>query len=272
MVKYREIYCKSILNKSGIIGIDYALNPYIGCEHKCRYCYAIFMKRFTDHRESWGEFVDIKINAPDVLRDQIKKLQKKCHISFGTVCDPYQPVEFKYEITRDCLEMLRYFGHKISILTKSQLVVRDIDLIKKIKEIEIGFTITTLDKKIKEIFEPNSPPVLDRLDALKNISRHNIATWVFVAPILPYITDSSDALIELIKMVEDAGALSISFDTLNPYPNVWHNVFELIKKYFPELTAAYNYYYSNKTQYEKELKRKIIEIGKDFQIKIDFAF
>ena len=101
----REIECQSILTKSGIEVVDYALNPYVGCGHGCVYCYARFMKRFTGHKEEWGEFVDVKINAAEVLARQMRRA-KRGNIAFGTVTDPYQPLERKYEITRACLEVL----------------------------------------------------------------------------------------------------------------------------------------------------------------------
>ncbi len=272
MITYREITCKSILNKSGIPGIDFALNPYTGCEHKCAYCYAVFMKRFTEHNEEWGEFVDIKINAPEVLQRQLRQLKAKSHISIGTVCDAYQPVEERYQITKKCLEVLRYFQHSVSILTKSSLILRDLDLLMKIKEIEVGFTITTLNSDIKNLFEPNSSPVSERLRALKKLSENKISTWVFIAPILPYITDSNEEIKRLIKSAEESGAQNITFDSLNPYPKVWHNVLRIVRERFPEKIKNYEFYYRNKILYEKTIKDRILNIGKYFRIKIDFAF
>ncbi|MCX7995991.1 MAG: radical SAM protein [candidate division WOR-3 bacterium] len=272
MASYREITCRAILNKSGIPGIDFALNPYTGCEHKCAYCYAVFMKRFTNHSEEWGDFVDIKINAPEVLQRQLKQLQTKSHISIGTVCDAYQPIEEKYQITRRCLEILRYFNHSVSILTKSSLVLRDLDLILKIKEIEIGFTITTLNPQIKNLFEPDSSPVSERFKAIKILSENKIPTWVFVAPILPYLTDTDEEIEGLIKSAQESGARNITFDSLNPYPRVWHNVIKIVKEKFPEKLKDYEFYYRNKTLYEKRTKDRILNTGRAFTIKIDFAF
>ncbi len=272
MVNYREVSCKSILNKSGIPGIDFALNPYTGCEHKCAYCYAVFMKRFSNHTEEWGDFVDVKVNAPEILQRQLKSLNAKSHISIGTVCDAYQPIEAKYQITKKCLEILRYFQHSVSILTKSSLILRDLDILSKIKELEIGFTITSLNPEIKMFFEPNSSSVQDRLSALKTLAQNGIYTWVFVAPVLPYISDTDDEIYGLIKSAQDSGAQNITFDSLNPYPRVWHNVLRIVKDRFHELLKNYTYYYHNKIQYERELKEKISAIGKSFSIKVDFVF
>ncbi len=268
----REIHSRSILNRSGIPGIDYAINPYLGCAHKCQYCYAVFMKRFTGHTEPWGEFVDVKINAPEILEHQLKRLKRKNNISFGTVCDPYQPVEVKYYITRKCLEKLVYFGHTVSILTKSDLVLRDLDILKKLKEIEVGFTITTLNIKATKIFEPNAAAPQKRFKAVKILSQNKIPTWIFNAPVLPYFSDTDEAISEIIKASQETGAKYIMFDTLNPYPKVWHNVLRLIKKYFPEAADLYNYYYCNKTKYEKQLKARITKISRGCKIKHSFAF
>ena len=267
----REIYCKSILNKSGIPDIDYALNPYVGCGHKCQYCYAVFMKKFTGHKEPWGDFVDVKINGPGVLSLQLKKL-KPNNISFGTVCDAYQPIEAKYRITRQCLEKLINFKHSISILTKSDLVLRDLDILKKLNDIEVGFTIVTLEPKVKKIFEPNSSSSQKRLKAIKILSQKKIRTWVFVAPVLPYLSDSDQAISKIFKASQMAGAHYILFDTLNPYPKVWHNVIRLIRKYFPKALDFYDYYYYNKSKYERQLKKRISKIGNRYKIKYNVAF
>ncbi len=272
MATYREITCKSILNKSGIPGIDFALNPYTGCEHKCVYCYAVFIKRFTNHNEEWGEFVDIKTNAPEILQKQLKQLKTKSHISIGTVCDAYQPAEERYEITRKCLEVLRYFQHPVSILTKSSLVLRDLNLLLKIKAMEVGFTLATINSETKNLFEPNSSPIEERLSALQKLSQNGIYTWVFVAPILPYISDSDEEIECLIRTAEESGAQNITFDSLNPYPKVWHNVMTKVRERFPEKLKNYEFYYRNKILYEKKSKDRILNIGKSFRIKIDFAF
>jgi DNA repair photolyase len=130
----KEISAKSILSKSKVTA--YTINPYIGCEHGCTYCYARFMKRFTGHKEAWGEFVDAKINAPILLESEIKK-KKVGKVWISGMCDPYQPLEKKYELTRKCLEILLKHQWPVTIQTKSNLVLRDIELFKKFKDIEV---------------------------------------------------------------------------------------------------------------------------------------
>lgn len=183
-MRVREIFSKAILTKTGIEGYAYCINPYVGCQHGCRYCYASFMKRFTGHSEPWGEFVDVKINAPQVLARELKR-PKEGSVLIGTVTDPYQPLEKKYRIMRGCLEALLESQLSINILTRSSLVVRDIDLFKKLHDIEIGFSITTDSEETKKFFEPDSPSILSRVEALKKIHDAEICTYVFIGPMLP---------------------------------------------------------------------------------------
>jgi DNA repair photolyase len=178
----REIKAKSILSKSQVY--DYALNPYVGCQHNCVYCYAKFMKRFTNHQEKWGEFVDVKINAPELLAHEVKK-KKIGRVWISGVCDPYQPLEKKYLLTKRCLDILVESGWPFTVQTKSPLVLRDIEILKRANALEVGFTITTADERIRRIFEPGAPPSNKRIEALEVLHSEGIRTFVMVAPILP---------------------------------------------------------------------------------------
>ncbi|HBH86571.1 MAG TPA: radical SAM protein [Syntrophaceae bacterium] len=181
-MKINEIRAKSILSKSQVY--DYALNPYVGCEHNCVYCYAKFMKRFTGHREKWGEFVDVKINAPKLLAHEVKR-KKTGRVWISGVCDPYQPLEKKYMITKQCLDILVENGWPVTVQTKSDLVMRDIEILKRAHDSEVGFTITTADERIREIFEPGASPLHKRIEALATLHSQGIRTFAMVAPILP---------------------------------------------------------------------------------------
>jgi DNA repair photolyase len=178
----REIEAKNILSKSQVY--EYALNPYVGCQHDCIYCYARFMKRFTGHRERWGEFVDVKINAPELLASEVKK-KRVGRVWISGVCDPYQPLEKRYMLTKRCLGILVENGWPFTIQTKSPLVLRDIGIVKRAKDAEVGFTITTADEKIRKIFEPVAPPIRKRIEALAKLRSEGIRTFAMVAPILP---------------------------------------------------------------------------------------
>ncbi|HUW22215.1 MAG TPA: radical SAM protein [Candidatus Bathyarchaeia archaeon] len=178
----KEIQSKTILSVSKVY--QYDLNPYTGCQHGCSYCYARFMKRFTGHREPWGQFVDVKVNAPDLLRLEITK-KKPGKVWISGVCDPYQPLEVKYKLTRQCLEILAQNNWSVIIQTKSPLVLRDIDILKKGKDFEVGFSIATADDSIRKLFEPDVPTIRARVRALDELHRAGIRTYVMIAPMLP---------------------------------------------------------------------------------------
>ncbi len=178
----KEIHSKTILSASKIY--DYVINPYVGCQHACSYCYARFMKKFTKHSEQWGQFVDVKINAPDLLKSEINK-KKRGSIWISGVCDPYQPLETKYMLTRKCLEILKRYDWPVIIQTRSPLVTRDTDIIKEMKNIEVGFSVTTADDNIRNLFESHAPPIGKRLNALDELHKSGIKTYAMIAPILP---------------------------------------------------------------------------------------
>lgn len=179
----REIKAKSILNKSKIF--DYCVNPYTGCQHNCRYCYArLFMPRYSGHQEPWGEFVDVKINAVEVLCRQLKRA-KKGTVWISSVCDPYQPLEAKFKLTRGCLKELLAVQFPVNIQTKSTLALRDLDLFTQFKSIEVGFSIATVDEKAARLFEPHASPIKERIRALKTIHDAGIHTFAFIGPLLP---------------------------------------------------------------------------------------
>lgn len=181
-MKIREIQAKSILSRSQVY--DYALNPYVGCQHACVYCYAKFMKRFTGHTEKWGDFVDVKINAPELLACEVKK-KKAGRVWISGVCDPYQPLEKRYRLTKRCLDILVENSWPLTVQTKSPLVLRDIDVLKRLDTTEVGFTITTADETMRKIFEPGAPPSGRRIEALAVLHSKGIRTFAMIAPILP---------------------------------------------------------------------------------------
>ena len=178
----KEIQVKTILSESKVF--DYALNPYTGCEHACSYCYARYMKRFTGHREPWGEFVDAKINAPGLLPRELDR-KRRGTVWISGVCDPYQPLEAHYELTRRCLEVLIDHRWPVTIQTRSPLVVRDLDILEGAQDIEVGFSIATGDDEIRKLFEPRAPAVGRRLEALERLHEAGIRTFAMIAPMLP---------------------------------------------------------------------------------------
>jgi DNA repair photolyase len=229
---------QNALSKSKISGMDYALNPYTGCEHGCVYCYADFMKKYTNHKEEWGEFVDVKINIVDRLRQQIKRT-KPGTVMIGTVTDAYQPLEGKYQLTRRCLQILVDFNFPIHIQTKSDLVTRDIDILKRIKNKEVGFTITCVDPEIEKMFEPKATELNKRFEALKKLKENNIPVFVFFGPILPLFSDSKKSIESLLERLKDAGIEKIYCDKMKYLGAKWARTKAFLKANFP---YALNYY------------------------------
>ena len=196
----REIEARSILSKSAIQ--DWALNAYVGCAHDCRYCYARFMKRFTGHQEPWGTFVDVKANAPQLLAREILR-KKKGRVWVSGVCDAYQPLERTWQLTRRCLAILVEHGWPVTVQTKSPLVLRDLDLLRRAPDAEVGFTITTAHERIRRIFEPGAPPIARRIEALAALHAAGVRTFVMVAPLLP----GAEELAELLRGKVDSALI-----------------------------------------------------------------
>lgn len=183
MVRVREVRAKSILNASKIF--DYCVNAYTGCQVNCRYCYArLFMRRYSGHSEPWGAFVDVKVNAPEVLRKQLGRARRGT-VWISSVCDPYQPLEATYKLTRQCLAELLEKQFPVNVQTKSSLVLRDLDLFEEFEEIEVGMTIATDDERVARLFEPGASSVASRIETLGRIHGRGIKTFAFVGPILP---------------------------------------------------------------------------------------
>jgi DNA repair photolyase len=187
----KEVQAKAILSVSKIY--DYVINPYTGCQHGCTYCYARFMKRFTGHKEPWGEFVDVKINASDLLQVEIKR-KKRGSVWMSGVCDPYQPLEGKNRLSRRCLEILKQHNWPVIVQTRSPLILRDIDILKGARDCEVGFSVPTMDDGIRKLFESSAPPIKDRLNALDVLHRSGIRTYAMIAPILPGAESLAEAL------------------------------------------------------------------------------
>ncbi|OPY68903.1 MAG: Radical SAM superfamily protein [Syntrophorhabdaceae bacterium PtaU1.Bin034] len=183
------------MSKSGIGGIDYCINPFVGCSHGCLYCYASFMKKYTGHREPWGAFVDVKTNAPSLLERQLRKATSGT-IVLSSVTDPYQPAERTYRVTRRCLEVLAHSGLSVEILTKSPLILRDADLLKTLPDVKAGLTITTDNDSVRRLFEPGAPPIEKRIKALESLRAMGISTYAFIGPVLPMNPEMLAGMIE----------------------------------------------------------------------------
>jgi len=229
---------KDYLNKTKLKTLDYVINPYVGCPYNCLYCYASYMASFSKHNESWGNFIDVKCTNKKINTFKIKN--KKVMIS--TVTDPYNPYEKEFGVTRKILQQLVKSEALISVVTKSNLVLRDIDLFKQMKHIEVGLSISFLDEELKSKLEPASPSVSDRIEALKILKYAGIKTVCHISPIIPGITDI-EKIIEATKDYVD----EYTFDKLDLRSSFKTKMFNFIKLEYPDLIPLYQGIYVKKT-------------------------
>jgi radical SAM mobile pair protein B len=255
----QEIEVKNILSKSNLPVCEYSVNPYVGCTHGCQYCYASFMKRFTGHAEPWGTFLDVK-HWPEIKNP--KKYAGK-ELFIGSVTDPYLPQEKIYGRTRALLMQLKGSGAKISIATKSDLILRDLDLIKTFPETRVSWSINTLDEDFKS--DMDSAVSIDRrLAAMEAFYRAGIRTTCFVSPIFPGITDIK-AIIQRVKKQCNL----IWLENLNLRGSYKTVILDYIQNKYPHLLPLYREIYrdGNRSYWElldTELKAYATEIGLDY--------
>jgi DNA repair photolyase len=284
--KIREIQAKSILTPSKLPGADWVINPYVGCSFGCRYCYAAFIGRWKHPGEEWGSFVDVKVNAPEVLEKELLKLEKKHpsrvrlggagkskdfgSILFSSVTDPYLGLEAKYKITRKCLQALIDFGYKgeVSILTKSPLATRDIGFFQKLG-VAVGFTVTTLEDKIVEFLEGNAPPASVRISALRKLHEAGVDTYAFVGPLLPYFSARYEKVRELFAKLEEVGIEEVWLEHINLSPKIKHRLFEYLGRRAPKLVPEFQK--ADTQKYRDELENVIKKAlrGKNLKLALD---
>ena len=255
----REIKVRNILTKSDLPVCDYSVNPYVGCTHACRYCYASFMKRFTGHTEPWGAFLDVKYwgKIPHPEKYDGKEL------FIGSVTDPYLPQEEKFCRTRTLLEELQASGVRLSIATKSDLVLRDLDLIKTFKDARVSWSVNTLDEDFRKDMD-NAASIERRLDAMKIFHDAGVRTTCFISPIFPGITDVK-AIIERVK----GQCNLIWLENLNLRGSLKGAILDYIREKQPELTGLYEEIYSRGElgywqKLDREVKAYAAENGLDY--------
>jgi len=266
-MQIKLVQAKSILNKSKLTGDGYTLNPYLGCTHSCVYCYnQQFIKRLRPN-QPWGQFLEVKINAPEILAKEVKKMPKK-PVFLSTVTDAYNYHEKKYQITRQCLEILLKYQWPITILTKSDLILCDLDLLKQFKAKEIGFTLTTLDSRATKVLEPGASSSEQRIEALKKLHQAGIPTYAFIAPILPYLTD-----LPAIFQILHGQVNEIWLDSFNTSLANWQGLKEVFGKNWPDLVQQYEtIFFKNRKQYLEQLRKQVQALGERYQIPIQVYF
>lgn len=229
----KEVVVKDLVTKSNLPASDYVINPYVGCPHGCRYCYACFMKRFTNHSEPWGSFIDIKRCDKPISK---KKLQGKS-VFLSSVTDCYNPFEEKYENTRKILEQLISIDCELNISTKSQLILRDIDLLKQCKNLKVSVSVNTLDEQFKSDMDRASS-IGKRLETIETLHENGIYTVLFMSPIFPGITDYKEIIVKTHRFVD-----GYWFENLNLRGSYKQDILSYIKNAYPQLVELYDEIY-----------------------------
>jgi DNA repair photolyase len=264
-VRYNTVECKSLLNKSGLS--DYAVNCYSGCEHGCVYCYARFATRFTHPRENWGSFVDIKTNAVQVLTREVKR-KPVGHVILSSVCDGWQPAEKEYLLTRQCLELLVRYRYQISILTKSTLVSRDLDLMTG-GNVDLGITITALDEKLASLIEPGSSPPQERLAVLQKAKSKGISISAFVGPLMPFLSDTEQNITAILQALKEVGVEHFYVDKLNLRYGVWLGLSNFLRQHYPDMLEEYRKIYftdAGKLTYQENLSARVKTVARRLEM------
>lgn len=248
MITEKIISVNEYLTKSNLPASDYVINPYVGCPHGCKYCYACFMKRFTGHTEPWGTFIDIKECDKPI---NLKKIEGKS-VFLSSVTDCYNKYEEKYCITKEILEQLVNANCSVGISTKSKLILRDIDLLKQMKNLKVSISINTLDEDFKNDMD-NASSIKDRLLTLETLHKNGIYTVLFMSPIFPGITDFK-AIIDISKDFID----EYWFENLNLRGSYKNTILFYIIQHYPQLTELYNQIYIEKDMsYWEQLAEEI---------------
>jgi DNA repair photolyase len=267
-VEYFTLPAKALLNRcvSKRVPFEWTINPYRGCEFACKYCYARYTHEFMEMRDGldFERKIYVKQQTAWLLRQELKQVKRGQQIAIGTATDPYQPAEKRFEITRSILEELAlHHSLEIGIVTKSDLVVRDIDLLLRVAEhnaLTISLTVTTLNTKLARILEPRAPRPDLRLDALAKLIKAGLTAGVICAPVLPGITDSPAALDKLVRATKDAGGKYISANTLFLKPCSASIFLPFLEKEFPDLVADYRKRYADHAFVSKAYSKRLSEL------------
>jgi len=272
--RIHEIQSKSIVSATKVPSADFVINPYTGCQFACMYCFACFMGRYIgESNENWGNYVYVKTNAVELMKKEIVRLMKKSsppRIAMSTVTDPYQGVERKYRLSRGILEVFADHNYRgrVSILTKSPMVLEDLELLKRIPNAEVGISITTTDDTLSRFLEVQAPSAGKRLEALKKLNEAGIKTYAFVGPLLPHMKLKPDMIESLFSRIKAAGTDEIKIEFLNLPKYVLPRLNEQLKDEAEEVQEVYRT--SQLKQYRDEMKPILERNLAEYDFKLRF--
>jgi DNA repair photolyase len=251
-VEYREEPCKSALNRVSGMPFSWSLNPYMGCAHRCTFCYvrAFELRADRPSGESYGRSIRVKVNVADVLRKELRRPSWKGEgVAIGAATDPYQPAEGRYGLTRACLEELAAVANPFSLITRNPMIVRDLDVLREAAsraEVSVMFSVPTLDEEVWRKTEPGTPPPRQRLRALSELVDAGIKAGVGMAPILPGISDRPEQLEAVVRAAREAGATSTWANLLYLRPGTREHFLENLARDWPEELERYERLYANR--------------------------
>ena len=249
-VAYREEPCRNALNRVQGMGFDWSLNPYMGCVHKCTYCYVRAYEQRADRPsdDRYGTSIRVKVNVADVLRRELARPSwSKASVAIGAATDPYQPVEGKYRLTRKCIEVLSAARNPFSLITRGTMIVRDVDVLQdaaRRADVHISFSLPTLDLDIWRKTEPGTAPPAQRLRALRTLVDAGIDVGVGIAPVLPGLTDTPERLEAVARAAREAGATGLWCNVLFLKPGTREHFLESLARHWPEQLPRYERLYT----------------------------
>jgi DNA repair photolyase len=276
-VQYREEPCKAALNRVRGMPFNWSLNPYMGCVHRCTFCYVrAFEKRAdrpSDHR--YGTSIRVKVNVADVLRREVGRRSWTGEgIAVGAATDPYQPAEGRYRLTRACAEVLAEAGNPFSIITRGPLIVRDVDVLVEASrraDVSVTFSVPTIDERIWRATEPGTAPPHQRLRALSRLVEAGVRASVGMAPLLPGLSDAPELLAAVVRAARDAGACGIWANVLYLRPGTREHFLECLSREWPELLPQYELLYQGRAYLRAEAaepaRRAVRELARTHEIR-----
>ncbi len=254
-VEYREEPCRSALNRVSGMGFDWSLNPYMGCAHRCTFCYVRAFERRADRPsdERYGRSIRVKVNVAEVLaRELTRPSWERAHVAIGAATDPYQPAEGRYRLTRACIEVLAAAANPFSIITRGPMIVRDLDVLQEAArraKVAVTFSIPTLDEDVWRKTEPSTAHPRQRLRAIRELVDAGIDARVGMAPILPGISDRPEQLAEVVRAAHDAGATGIWANLVYLKPGTREHFLAHLAEDWPEELERYERLYANGRAY-----------------------
>src|SRR6059058_3368032 len=274
--EYREEPCKSALNRVKGMMFDWSLNPYMGCVHRCTFCYVRAFERRADRPsdDRYGRSIRVKVNVVEVLRRELARATWKHEtVAIGAATDPYQPAEGHYRLTRGCLEALADAHNSFSIITRGPLIVRDVDVLAeaaKRANVSVTFSIPTLDEEVWRKTEPSTAHPRQRLRALKTLVDAGVKASVGMAPILPGISDRPEQLAEVVRAAREAGACGVWANLLFLRPGTREHFLESLARDWPEELERYERLYASRaylgSEHVKPIRTRVADLTREIGI------